>query len=196
MPWDLPISAASLDLLSEKPRVRAITKKEPNMDEAAFGAFYAETARALFGYFLRVSGDRALAEDLMQESYCRLLSADLPAMNRSGNRRYLFRIATNLLHDRWRKHKEDPLPDNVLELGSTAPVLDSKLEMRRAFEQLKPRERELLWLAYVEGSNHNEIADYTGLRASSIRMLLFRARRRLIDLLGGRQRPANREALK
>jgi RNA polymerase sigma-70 factor, ECF subfamily len=196
MPWDLPISAANLDLLSERERVRAITKKEPNMDEAAFGAFYAETARPLFGYLLRVSGDRALAEDLMQEAYCRLLSADLPEMSRSDSRRYLFRIATNLLHDRWRKHKEDPLPDNVLEMRSPTPVLDSKLAMRRAFEQLKPRERELLWLAYVEGSNHNEIADHTGLRASSIRMLLFRARRRLIDLLGGKVHTADREASK
>jgi RNA polymerase sigma-70 factor, ECF subfamily len=196
MPWDLPISAANLDLLSESARARAVTQKEPNMDEAAFGAFYAETARPLFGYLLRVSGDRALAEDLMQESYCRLLSADLPEMSRSENRRYLFRIATNLLHDRWRKHKEDPLPDNVLETSSTPPALDAKLEMRRAFEQLKPRERELLWLAYVEGSNHNEIADYTGLRAGSIRMLLFRARRRLMELLGGRDRSLDREASK
>lgn len=196
MPWDLPISAANLDLLHDNVRTRAITKKEPNMDEAAFGAFYAETARPLFGYLLRVSGNRALAEDLMQESYCRLLSADLPAMSRSENRRYLFRIATNLLHDRWRKHKEDALPDNVLEMASEASAHDSKLEMRRAFEQLKPRERELLWLAYVEGSNHNEIADYTGLRTSSIRMLLFRARQKLLGLLAGRSRSANREASK
>jgi RNA polymerase sigma-70 factor, ECF subfamily len=196
MPWDLPISAANLSLLSETTRVPAIAKKEPNMDEAAFGAFYAETAHPLFGYLLRVSADRALAEDLMQEAYCRLLSANLPEMSRSDRRRYLFRIATNLLHDRWRKHKEDSLPDNLLEIGSRAPVLDSKLEMRRAFEQLKPRERELLWLAYVEGSSHNEIADYTGLRAGSIRMLLFRARRRLIDLLGGSACSADKKASK
>lgn len=166
------------------------------MDEAAFGAFYAETARPLFGYLLRVSGDRALAEDLMQESYCRLLSADLPDMSRSESRRYLFRIATNLLHDRWRRHKEDPLPDSLLETTSAAPFLDSKLEMRRAFEQLKPRERELLWLAYVEGSNHKEIADCTGLRAGSVRMLLFRARRKLLGLLAGYDQSADREASK
>jgi RNA polymerase sigma-70 factor (ECF subfamily) len=196
MSWDLPISAANLDLLHDSVHTRAITQKEPNMDEAAFGAFYAETAHPLFGYLLRVSGDRPLAEDLMQESYCRLLSADLPAMSRSDNRRYLFRIATNLLHDRWRKHKEDSLPDHVLEMASPASAHDSKLEMRQAFEQLKPRERELLWLAYVEGSNHNEIADYTGLRASSIRMLLFRARQKLLGLLAGRSRSANREASK
>jgi RNA polymerase sigma-70 factor, ECF subfamily len=183
LPWELNISASDLDLLNDRPGVRAVTKKEPNMDEAAFRVFYAETARPLFSYLLRVSGDRVLAEDFMQESYCRLLSADLPAISRAESRSYLFRIATNLLHDRWRRHKEDPLPDDVLEMASSAPALDSKLEMQRAFEQLKPRERELLWLAYVEGSNHSEIADCTGLRAGSIRILLFRARRRLANLI-------------
>jgi RNA polymerase sigma-70 factor, ECF subfamily len=193
-PWNLPISAANLELLNDHVRARTIAKKEPNMDEAAFGAFYAETARPLLGYMLRVSGERAIAEDLMQESYCRFLSAELPPMDRSESRRYLFRIATNLLHDRWRTHKESPLPENEIEIPSVASAHDSKIELRRAFQQLKPRERELLWLAYVEGSNHNEIAECTGLRAASIRTLLFRARRRLLDLLGGRPSAEHRSA--
>jgi RNA polymerase sigma-70 factor, ECF subfamily len=183
MPWELNISAANLDLLNRKSRARVLAKQESSMDEAAFRVFYAETARPLFGYLLRVTSERSVAEDLMQESYCRLLSADLPPMDRPEMKSYLFRIATNLLHDRWRRRKEDPLPENLLEMPAPAPVLDSKLEMRRAFEQLKPRERELLWLAYVEGSNHSEIAEFTGLRAASIRILLFRARRKLAGLI-------------
>jgi RNA polymerase sigma-70 factor, ECF subfamily len=183
MPWELNISAANLDLLNRRPRARVVAEQEPSMDEAAFRVFYAETARPLFGYLLRVSGERSAAEDLMQEAYCRLLSADLPEMDRSERKSYLFRIATNLLHDRWRRRKEDPLPHDFLEMPASPPAFESKLEMRRAFEQLKPRERELLWLAYVEGSNHNEIAECTGLRASSIRILLFRARRRLAALI-------------
>jgi RNA polymerase sigma-70 factor, ECF subfamily len=183
MPWELNISAANLDLLNRKSRARALAKQEPSMDEAAFRAFYAETARPLFGYLLRVTGERSGAEDLMQEAYCRLLSADLPPMDRLETKSYLFRIAANLLHDRWRSRKEDALPDDFLEMPASAPVLDSKLEMRRAFEQMKPRERELLWLAYVEGSSHNEIAQCTGLQPASIRILLFRARRKLAGLI-------------
>jgi RNA polymerase sigma-70 factor, ECF subfamily len=41
----------------------------------------------------------------------------------------------------------------------------------------------MLWLAYVEGSSHREIAAALGLRAASIRSMLFRARRRLADKL-------------
>jgi RNA polymerase sigma-70 factor (ECF subfamily) len=49
--------------------------------------------------------------------------------------------------------------------------------------QLKPRERELLWLAYVEGMSHAEIAAATGLRVMSIRILLYRARRKASQFL-------------
>jgi RNA polymerase sigma-70 factor, ECF subfamily len=65
--------------------------------------------------------------------------------------------------------------------------------MRQAFRSLKSRERQLLWLAYVEGSSHKEIADSTGLKAGSIRLLLFRARRKLAGLIGVRQKDSDPE---
>ena len=49
--------------------------------------------------------------------------------------------------------------------------------------QLRPRERQLLWLAYAEGYSHREIAQITGLASASIRLLLFRARRKAARLL-------------
>lgn len=190
MPWELNIPALDLDLVQPVPglSVRPITKGEPSMDEATFRAVYEETSRPLFGYLLRVSGERALAEDLLQESYCRLLSAKLSPMDEAHRRSYLFRIATNLLRDRWRRHDEGPLPDPAPETASPAPHPDLRIEMQRGFRQLKPRERQLLWLAYVEGSNHKEIAECTGLQAGSIRLLLFRARRKLANLIRNGQR--------
>ena len=63
-----------------------------------------------------------------------------------------------------------------------------RVDLGRAMTHLKPRERDLLWLAYAQGSSHQEIADTLGLKRSSIKLLLFRARRRLAGLLreGGR----------
>jgi RNA polymerase sigma-70 factor (ECF subfamily) len=58
-----------------------------------------------------------------------------------------------------------------------------RVDLSRAMARLKPRERDLLWLAYAQGSSHREIADVLGLRTSSIKLLLFRARRRLASLL-------------
>jgi len=48
---------------------------------------------------------------------------------------------------------------------------------------LKPRERALLWLAYVEEDTHEEIADALGVKRGSVKVLLSRARARLRDLL-------------
>jgi RNA polymerase sigma-70 factor (ECF subfamily) len=53
--------------------------------------------------------------------------------------------------------------------------------------QLTRRERDLLWLAYAQGSSHEEIAASLGLKTASIKALLFRARRRLAVLLGAGQ---------
>jgi RNA polymerase sigma-70 factor (ECF subfamily) len=154
-----------------------------SMDESAFDVFYKQTSRALLRYLVAVTRQPDVAEDILQEAYCRLLTAGRPEMDEQQTRSYLFRIATNLVRDRWRRGKESPLPQNSEEISPMDPEFDDKLHVRQAFERLKPRERQLLWLAYVEGSSHQEIADCTGLRAGSIRLLLFRARRRLLDFL-------------
>ena len=53
----------------------------------------------------------------------------------------------------------------------------------REFAELKPRDRALLWLAYVEEHNHQEIASTLGLARGSVKVLLSRARARLRKLL-------------
>jgi RNA polymerase sigma-70 factor (ECF subfamily) len=157
------------------------------MDEDAFRLFYERTARCLFAYLLRVSGQRHLADDLLQESYCRLLSAKLPVMDEAQTKNYLFRIATNLLRDRWRRAEDARISDRV-ETPAADQHPERQTDVRIAFEQLKPRERQLLWLAYVEGANHKEIASSTGLRTGSVKLLLLRARRKLAGIL--RRNPA------
>jgi RNA polymerase sigma-70 factor, ECF subfamily len=153
------------------------------MDESSFRAFHGQTARPLLAYLVRACGDRALAEDIWQEAYCRFLTAQAPATDDRQARSYLFQIATNLMRDKWRRRKEEALEDDTPEPVSQAPNQEANLGVRQAFQRLKPRERQLLWLAYVEGSNHKEISKCTGLKAASIRPLLFRARRRLAGLL-------------
>jgi RNA polymerase sigma-70 factor, ECF subfamily len=151
------------------------------MEEQEFRALYDATARPILAYLLGVTGRRDVAEDVLQETYCRFLVRQPPPMDANETRRYLFRIATNLLRDRWRKGDDEPWQE-VAEEGLSVDV-DTQMDVRAAMRALKPRERELLWLAYVEGMNHTEIAAATGLRALSVRMLLFRARRKAAGLL-------------
>jgi RNA polymerase sigma-70 factor (ECF subfamily) len=62
-------------------------------------------------------------------------------------------------------------------------TVERRADVRRAMGLLKPRERAMLWLAYAQGSSHSEIAEVLGVKAGSIKLLLFRARRKLAGLL-------------
>ena len=169
----------------------------PHMDSDAFAGFYERSARPLWADLARVSGDGSLAEDLMQESYVRFLCAALaPSLASDGEvaaRLYLFRIGSNLLRDHWRRPKTTPVdevPEEFLAARGDAAQVESRAVLTPAMEQMKPRERELLWLAHAEGYSHREIAQVTGLAAASIRLLLFRARRKMAKLLRGQETQA------
>jgi RNA polymerase sigma-70 factor, ECF subfamily len=193
---NLELAAFEHEALKARETVARSTPDRLRMDESAFSAFYGQTAKPLLGYLMRACGERDLAEDLWQESYCRFLTSDAPEMDDRQARSYLFQVATNLLRDRWRRPREEAPAEGVVEAASHEPPLDRRLGMRQAFQRLKPRERQLLWLAYVEGSNHKEIAECTGLQAGSIRLLLFRARRKLAELIGAGSRSTDPEVTK
>jgi RNA polymerase sigma-70 factor (ECF subfamily) len=164
----------------------AARRTEPAMDSDRFAAFYERSSRPLWGYLARASGDPALADDLMQESYIRFLLAAAAPDGEVAARRYLFRIASNLLRDHWRRPRMlpiDELPADRSVARDTSAQTDARLSLSPALAKLRPRDRQLLWLAHAENYSHREIAGITGLNAASIRLLLFRARREMARLL-------------
>src|SRR5918999_4634986 len=75
------------------------------MTEEAFRTFYELTARPVRVYLARMTGDRRLADDLLQETYYRFLRVSASFDSDEHRRHYLFRIATNLVHDHRRRVK-------------------------------------------------------------------------------------------
>jgi RNA polymerase sigma-70 factor (ECF subfamily) len=150
------------------------------MDEESFHAFYEQTARNLRAYVRSMLIDPTMADDLLQESYFRLLNANLPASTEPAHRKnYLYRIATNLVYDHRRSRKLDELPEDL----TAAPSPDTAQDIAQAFGRLKPKDRDILWMAYVERFSHKEIADVLRLGSASIRPMLARARARFADIL-------------
>jgi RNA polymerase sigma-70 factor (ECF subfamily) len=144
------------------------------VDETAFNALYKALADSLWKYAARASGRPDIADDILQESFFRLLKskhADLPP---SEARLYLFRIATNLLNDRWRGGYDTVGQEVSEEATFNSP--DLVLDATRMLQSLKPRASQLLWLAFVEGMSHKEIAKATGLNTMSVRVMLARAK--------------------
>ena len=170
------------------------------MDEDTFRAFYDRTARPLWAYLSRMTGSAHLADDLLQESYYRFLRVKINWESETHRRAYLFRIATNLVRDGQRRsRRSESVEYSETENGANAAVDDvadravKRTDVRRAMLLLRPRDRALLWLAYAQGQAHAEIADVLGVKTGSIKLLLFRARRRLAALLRGADKQDRRQ---
>jgi len=175
------------------PESRDLESVLPLMDEEEFRAFYERTARPLWSYLSRVTGNTHEADDILQEAYYRFYRAGARHESESHRRNSLFQIATNLARDaarRARRREDVPLEDDDSSVSAVESANDSpahhaaiRTDLARAMEKLEPVQREMLWLAYAQGSSHEEIAEILGLRAVSIRTLLLRARRKLAGIL-------------
>jgi len=147
------------------------------VNEAELESLYCAIAPRLRRYLARLCDD---AEDLVQETFFRYLRAGYAAAGEERTK-ILFTIATNLARNRWsRKREHEPLPD-----AAPAPAHDpiEQLDLIAALRKLAPRERSLIWLAYAEGYDHAEVARILGVGRASVRVLLFRAKRKLERLL-------------
>lgn len=154
----------------------------------AFERFHAAVAPRLWAYVRSHVPDRAAADDLAQEAFTRVLASTFTPESEEHLVRYLYRTASNLLHDRGRaasRGKAVPLEEaetaDALPPAATAPT--ARVDLERALRKLRAKDRELLWLAHVEGISHDRIAEMTGTKPGSVRVLLFRARQRMARLL-------------
>jgi RNA polymerase sigma-70 factor (ECF subfamily) len=166
------------------------------MTEEAFRVFYELTARPVRVYLSRMCGDDRLAEDLLQETYYRFLRSSTAFESDDHRRNYLFRIATNLVHD----HRRRPRVEVTAAAGTVEAMASgpegkagdravARIDLSRAMGHLKPRDRSLLWLAYAQGWSHEEIAASLGVKRASLKAMLYRARQRLAQVMlsaGGR----------
>jgi RNA polymerase sigma-70 factor (ECF subfamily) len=176
---------ARLELVPPATAVLSRTAEYASITEQEFRLLYDRTARPLRAYLYRTLNDLSRADDILQETYLRFLQAPLPTdMTADHRKNYLFRIATNLLRDEAGSRKHLALVDYA-STSDIAQEVGHRSDCARFLQQLSARQRELLWLAYVEGFTHKEIAETIGVKASSIRPMLARARQRLSEILKG-----------
>jgi RNA polymerase sigma-70 factor (ECF subfamily) len=162
------------------------------MDEESFRAFYDRTARPVWVYLSRITGDRQLADDLLQETYYRFYRAGATHESESHRRNSLYCIATNLARDSFRRRggvrmvelEEQELPPST----GLAERAENRTDLSRAMARLKPAQREILWLAYAQGFSHAEIAQTLGTKVDSVKQILLRARRKLAEIMKGASR--------
>ena len=156
------------------------------MGPEEFRRWYESVAADLHRYVTRICDSPDEADDVFQEAFTRLLGSGFTPDDPLARRRYLFRIATNLVRDRrrWtRRWGLEALGDRGG--GSSEARHTDRIQVERAFSRLPPRSRQLLWLAYVNEFTHKEIAEIIGVGSTSVRVLLARARKRFRENLQG-----------
>jgi len=144
---------AAIDTAAHAPRL---------LDEREFHVLYARTAAPLRAFVARTLGSASHADDIVQETFLRVLRRPVPVLGDDKLRAYVFRIAGNLVVDHWRTRKREATGD-IPERGAPGRDQALRMDMGRIFARLKPRERQLVWLAHVEGAAHHEIASAMGL---------------------------------
>ena len=161
-------------------------------DREAFEILYGRYVRPVFGLALRRLGDRGHAEDAVQEAFAaiwRSASTYRPERGAAGG--WLYTVARNAIVDRVRRN--GPAADAELpELASHEPgpaqqAEDSDVVFRvhRALEELQPREREVIELAYWSGMSQSEVAEYLHLPLGTVKTRTRSGLARLAALLEG-----------
>ena len=145
-------------------------------DDGAVEALYDRYATAVMGLAFKIVHDRALAEEIVQETFWRVWdNCDQFSGQRGHFRSWMFRIAHNLAIDMWRRRKVRPQPaqseQEVRELNqrpASEPgvaeatwIAIQRQRVRNALDVLPAEQRTVIELSYFEGLTRKEIATVT-----------------------------------
>jgi RNA polymerase sigma-70 factor (ECF subfamily) len=168
-------------------------------DPACLGGFFEAWGDRLYRLALRLTGDPATAEDVVQEAFLKLMRGADRIEGRSGLATWLYRVAYNASLDRLRERRallqlpEDehdaplPQPTALAPLPRSPEALLRDAETRQALEQaiaeLPHAQRAAFLLRDVEGLTTAEAAEALGLSEANLKVRLHRARLRLRERL-------------
>ncbi len=161
-------------------------------DRAAFRSLYAATSSKLMGVLLRILGNRAEAEDALQEVFTRIwLRAGRFDPSKGAGMTWIIALARNHAIDRLRSRKPEQSEEGEAELvADRAPRAETRLiakgEARRiaeCFETLEPDRAEAVRGAYLAGLSYQELADQHAVPLNTMRTWLRRSLLKLKECL-------------
>ena len=150
------------------------------MSEKEFHNQYLPLAGMLYRIAFYILEDRAAAEDAVQEAFLRLWDSRESLDEVLSPRAYCATMVKNICLDRIRRAQRLEFPEQLPEVPQhPQDDIDNKQRLAKALDAIKSlpdRQREVLLLRTVEGLSYEEISERTGLGATSLRVILSRAR--------------------
>ena len=158
-------------------------------DRAAFAELYGLYQKPLVNYLYRLCFNRALAEDLLQETFLRIWKAATTYEPTAKVSTYVFRIARNLFLNEAARRREMALESADKEMRAD-PASDLKRReiqsaVQKAIEALPEGERECLLLSEYNGFKYAEISEILGIPVGTVKSRMFSAVQRLKEMLKG-----------
>ena len=173
--------------LSDGDLISRVARRDAN----AFELLYRRYARPVFGLAFRRLGDRMRAEDAVQETFAAVWrSARTYRPERGAGAPWLYAVARNAIVDRSRNRSEPPAeaPDVPSSEPTPAERADASYvawRVHRALEELPPKERYVIELAYYGELSQSEIADFLDIPLGTVKTRTRAGLGRLADLLEG-----------
>ena len=178
---------------------RELVRRAQREDKEAFEELIRRHQRRVFAVASGILRRREDVEDIAQQVFVKAYFSLKRFDQRAAFSTWLYKITVNECWDLLRKKKVRPLVyeadlseeqarmiETSGEKGSTAPDISERLEARerveRLLEDLDERDRLMLILKEVEGFSIEEIAEVLELNANTVKVRLFRARRRVVLL--------------
>jgi RNA polymerase sigma-70 factor, ECF subfamily len=158
----------------------ALVTRVARGDSAALEVLYDRYASRVLGISLKIVGDQALAEDILQETFWRVWQSAATYQSQLGAfAGWLFRIARNLSIDAYRRRNVRPqvmmntrgddgdpvleqTPDPDMDVAEQAQAILTNRQIRNALASLPSVQRQVIELAYFYGMTRQEIAEATG----------------------------------
>jgi RNA polymerase sigma-70 factor, ECF subfamily len=160
-------------------------------DVAKLGVLFDRYHRPLFDFFVRMTGSRSTAEDLVQDVFFRILKYRATFREESRFKAWMFHIARNARIDHFKKHPVDGLlpEEGAGALQSSSPFPDRELEQEQqirllecAMFRLPEEKREVLVLSRYQDMKYEQIAELMGCEVGAVKVRVHRAMKELREI--------------
>jgi RNA polymerase sigma factor (sigma-70 family) len=155
------------------------------------GVLFERHQRALFNFFLRLTGNRQTSEDLVQEVFLRMLRYRSSYQPRSQFRTWMYHLARNVHIDRFRSSRGEVGLVDVAEPADPAEGVTDMMQrtseaalLRRALLKLPLDKREVLVLSRFHGLSYAEVGAALGCEVGAVKVRVFRAMQQLRRIVG------------
>lgn len=162
-------------------------------DLAQLGVLFERHHTSLFDFLSRMTGNRAAAEDMVQDVFVRMLKYRTTFRDEGRFETWMFRIARNARADYFRaRAAATQVSDEGVEIPSDQPGPARLMEqeqdaaiLKRALLALREDRRELIVLARYRGMKHEAIAELLGIEVGTVKVRIHRAVKELRDIYLG-----------